>query len=61
MIDRYYEAANQMNFEDQTILVEHILSILHTSILAHKDSVPSMQIMDKLCTLINFHLKKFGV
>jgi hypothetical protein len=29
--------------------------------LAHKDSVPSLQIMDKVCGLINFHLKKYGV
>lgn len=43
------------------MLVEQTLSVLHTSILAHKNAVPNNEILSKLCELINAHIKKYGI
>ncbi len=60
MIDEYYKVVS-FNIQNSEFLVEQVLSVLHTSILAHKNAVPNNEILGKICDLINFHLKKYGV
>lgn len=60
MIEEYNKIVTG-NLEDTGFLLEQILSVLHTSILAHKNSVPKHEILVKLCTLIDYHINKFGV
>ena len=50
-----------MNLPDANILVEEVLSILHTSILAHKNVVPQQKTLDTLCQLVDNHIKRFGI
>lgn len=49
------------NMENTAFLLEQIICVLHTSILAHKNAVPNQELMAKLCTLIDYHVNKFGV
>eukprot|EP00919_Chromeraceae_sp_WS-2016_P048684 GHVR01115266.1.p1 GENE.GHVR01115266.1~~GHVR01115266.1.p1 ORF type:complete len:138 (+),score=0.65 GHVR01115266.1:378-791(+) len=58
---RYYEIINS-NIPDVQILLESLLTILHTAILAHKNYIPSSNnLLNDLCQLASFHIKKFGV
>lgn len=60
MMIEYYNVINS-NVENSYMLVEQTLSVLHTSILAHKNAVPNNEILSKLCELINAHIKKYGI
>lgn len=60
MIEEYYKV-NNSNMTDINFLVEQIISVLHTSILAHKNAIPNNEILSKICDLITYHIKKFGV
>ena len=43
------------------MLVEQTISVLHTAILAHKNAVPHNDILSKICELINYQIKKYGI
>ncbi len=60
MISKYYEIAN-MKFQDSEFLVEQIVSIIHIAILAHKDTLHDTVLLDKICLLIDFHIKRYGI
>ena len=60
MIQEYYKVVN-INIPNSEFLIEQVLSVLHTSILAHKNAVPNNELLGKICDLVNFHLKKYGV
>lgn len=60
MIQEYYKVVN-INIPNSEFLIEQVLSVLHTSILAHKNAVPNNEILGKICDLVNFHFKKNGV
>lgn len=60
MIEEYYKIVG-MTIPNSEFLIEQILSVLHTSILAHKNAVPNNEILGKICDLVNFHFKKYGV
>lgn len=61
MIEEYYKVHNNPRLSDISFLVEQIISVLHTSILSHKDAIPNNDILSKCCDLVTFHIKKYGV
>jgi len=60
MINQYYDIVNK-SMQNVNLLIEYVVSIIHTSLLAHKNVPPSNEILVKLCDLINFQIKKFGI
>lgn len=60
MRNKYYEVIGS-NISDLSFLMEGIISIIHTSILALRMVVPNQKQLNDICELINTHIKKFGV
>lgn len=60
MIQEYYKVVH-LNIADISLLVEEIVSVLHTSILAHKNAIPNLKTLGTLCELIDKHISRFGV
>lgn len=62
MIDKYYEVINADSpNHDKFYVIEQVLSVLHTAILAHKNSIPNNEILGKICDLMNKHFTKYGI
>ena len=53
MIDEYYKVSRSNHMGDTHFLIEQILSVLHTSILAHKNAVPNNELLGRICELVN--------
>ncbi len=60
MVERYYQIVN-MNQANTQFLIEQVLSVLHTAILAHKNAVPNNDILSSVCGLVNFHINRNGI
>jgi len=60
MIDQYYNFLSK-NIVNSELILEQTLSVLHTSILAHKNSIPSKELLAKICQLVDYHIRRFGI
>lgn len=61
MIGEYYKVTGSQTMTNTDFLIEQILSVLHTSILAHKNAVPNNEILGKICDLVNFQMNRKGI
>ena len=61
MIDEYYKVSRSNHMGDTHFLIEQILSVLHTSILAHKNAVPNNELLGRICELVNQQIKRVGI
>lgn len=56
-----YEYFFHKNVPDLEIILQSILAVMHTSVLALESTVPRNDIMNKTCHVIENHIKRFGV
>ena len=60
MIQQYYNIV-EINTPNTKFLIDQFLSVLQTSILAHKNAVPDNYLLEDICDLVDLHVKKYGV
>lgn len=60
LIDKYYLICKKQHV-DTEIMIESILAVMHTSILALEGSQGNHDTLVKIYSLIKFHINKFGV
>lgn len=60
LMDRYHEVCNY-NHLDREMMIESILAIMHTAILALEGSMINQGLQEQIFHLISFHMSKFGI
>lgn len=56
-----YQFFFQQNMPDLEIILQSVLSIMHTSVLALENTVPKIELMNKICVVVDSHIRRFGV
>jgi hypothetical protein len=60
MIDEYYKVAN-ISIENSFNIVGAVVGIIQTAVLSHTKAIPSNDLLLRICDLMSYHFKKFGV
>lgn len=60
LINKYEELYSQ-NHPDIEIMLQHVISVMHTSILALESTVPKMDLLQKICGVIDSQIRRFGI
>lgn len=56
-----YQDFFQKNITDLEIILQSILSIMNTSILALENTVPKHDLMNRIISVIDNHIRRFGI
>lgn len=56
-----YQYFFQRNVPDLEIILQSILSIMNTSVLAMENTVPKIELMNKIISVIDNHIRRFGI
>jgi len=60
LTDQYY-IQSKGHIQDKAIVIEHILTVIHTCLLALSKFVPGNDIRDIVFKLLDDHINNFGI
>ena len=56
-----YQFFYQQNIPDIEIILQSIMSVMNTDVLALENTVPKVELMNRITSVIDNHIRRFGI
>ena len=56
-----YQFFYQQNIPDIEIILQSVMSVMNTAVLALENTVPKVELMNRITSVIDNHIRRFGI